>query len=476
MKHLLFPLSFIACIIITKGQSPQIWGTCSFGDLGYGAIIKSDSTCGNFHVVYSFDGTNGASPLGSLCSGGYGKLYGLTEEGGYNNNGVVFSYDTSTGIYHKFHDFASNPADSGEGAYSGMLLAMDGMLYGTTAFGGIFDKGEIYRVDPSIDSYSPIYHFYIMTTGANPECQLVQFTDGNLYGTTRNGGQNGSGIIFRFHPSDSSCDQLYDLTYNTGAYPAYGALLPNDDGKLYGLTVNGGTHGRGVIFSYDPFLDTYTDLHDFDPFNDDGGGPSGGLTKADDGLLYGMTGAGGINEMGVIFKYDVTTQQYTVVFNFSDSTGSAIYRSLLKGSNGKLFGTAKYSQMGGGTAFSFDPVNDAFVTLIDFSSIDCAEPLCDLIETGVDVTNAIALAGSSNHPQLIASPNPASSYINLVYSVEHNATLTITNPYGTTVKQLTLYPYFKNRIVYVDDFAAGIYLVTMREGIKVSSRKVVIAK
>jgi len=78
--------------------------------------------------------------------------------------------------------------------------------------------------------------------------------------------------------------------------------------------------------------------------------------------------------------------------------------------------------------------------------------------------------------QWAISPNPVSSSLQMTYTIHQPATITITNTYGSVVKQLTLYPYFKNRIVYVDDLAAGIYLVTMREGNKISSKKVVVER
>jgi len=74
------------------------------------------------------------------------------------------------------------------------------------------------------------------------------------------------------------------------------------------------------------------------------------------------------------------------------------------------------------------------------------------------------------------SPNPASSHINIVYAIQHNATLTITNSYRNVVKQLTLYPYFKNRIVYVDDLAEGMYLVSLKEGDKIYSGKMAVVR
>jgi len=108
----------------------------------------------------------------------------------------------------------------------------------------------------------------------------------------------------------------------------------------------------------------------------------------------------------------------------------------------------------------------------------------NFIYAGGDSVNCITLLDLNSIPTSFVSypknifnvsPNPAFSYINIVYSTEHNATLTI-NAYGIAVKQLTLYPYFKNRIVYVDDLAEGIYLVTMWEGDRVSSGKMIVQR
>ena len=63
-------LSLAIFVVAAKAQAPQLWGTCETGGaFSAGTIIKSDSTGSNFQVVYSFDQTNGAWPLGNLCSG-----------------------------------------------------------------------------------------------------------------------------------------------------------------------------------------------------------------------------------------------------------------------------------------------------------------------------------------------------------------------------------------------------------------------
>jgi Secretion system C-terminal sorting domain len=73
-------------------------------------------------------------------------------------------------------------------------------------------------------------------------------------------------------------------------------------------------------------------------------------------------------------------------------------------------------------------------------------------------------------------PNPASSFININYSIEENATLTFTNTCGSIVKQMELNSYFRNRIVSVDDLPPGIYLVSLYEGNKITSKKMIITR
>jgi uncharacterized repeat protein (TIGR03803 family) len=87
-----------------------------------------------------------------------------------------------------------------------------------------------------------------------------------LYGMAENGGNNNWGTIFRFDPSSNTFGKLYNLDSVNGKWPA-GKLMQASDGKLYGMTTNGGTNdpeydGDGVIFSFD-YTDTlYVKLKD----------------------------------------------------------------------------------------------------------------------------------------------------------------------------------------------------------------------
>ena len=90
----------------------------------------------------------------------------------------------------------------------------------------------------------------------------MQASDGKLYGMTNMGGSSGVGVIFSFDPSSSIYTKLMDFDGTNGANP-YGSLMQASDGKLYGMTIRGGSNGSGVIFSFDPSSSTYTKADGF---------------------------------------------------------------------------------------------------------------------------------------------------------------------------------------------------------------------
>jgi uncharacterized repeat protein (TIGR03803 family) len=125
---------------------------------------------------------------------------------------------------------------------------------------------------------------------AHPSGSLVQAANGKLYGMTADGGSSGYGVIFSFDPSSSTYTKLMDFIGVNGTSP-HGGLVQASDGKLYGMTNGGGSNSYGVIFSYNPSTSTYIKLMDFGGAN--GACPNGNLMQANDGKLYGMTTIGG---------------------------------------------------------------------------------------------------------------------------------------------------------------------------------------
>src|SRR5207244_3230416 len=103
---------------------------------------------------------------------------------------------------------------------------------------------------------------------------------------TGNGGKNSAGVLFSFDPVGSVYDTLYHFSSSSGYHP-HGTPFQAADGKIYGMTYDGGSKNMGVLFCYDPIAKTYTKLFEFD--NARGQRPEGSLIQGTDGRLYGMT-------------------------------------------------------------------------------------------------------------------------------------------------------------------------------------------
>jgi uncharacterized repeat protein (TIGR03803 family) len=84
------------------------------------------------------------------------------------------------------------------------------------------------------------------TDGSNPGAGLVQATNGDLYGTTDNGGANGHGTVFKIIPS-GTLTTLHSFNGADGENPQAG-LIQAPNGDLYGTTDNGGANGYGTVF------------------------------------------------------------------------------------------------------------------------------------------------------------------------------------------------------------------------------------
>ena len=135
---------------------------------------------------------------------------------------------------------------------------------------------------------------------------------------TYEGGVNDLGVLFEYVPATNTYTKKLDFDWSLGAHP-FGSLLEAGNGKLYGMTNRGGVNNKGVLFEYDPATNTYTKKLDFD-WNTTGARPHGSLIEAGNGKLYGMTFSGGVNDDGVLFEYDPTTNTYTKKFDFDRST------------------------------------------------------------------------------------------------------------------------------------------------------------
>ncbi len=273
----------------------KFYGTTQMGGTGGNGTVFSISTAGVEQVVYSFKGgADGQYPYGRLLDVN-GTLYGTTSSGGGGDGwGVVFKVTTS-GEEHVVYRFKAG--NDGAIPYDG-LIAVKGMLYGTTYQGGTGGYGTVFRVSPSGDE-RVIYSFKGGSDGEYPYARLLLY-EGALYGTTYGGGVTyGWGVVFKVSTSGAE-KVLYRFKANAdGAHPYYAGLI-EQNGKLYGTTYQGGAKGDGTVFWESPSGGDDHVVYSFKA-GTDGEYPYAGLMGLN-GTVYGTTYQGGTSGAGTVFK------------------------------------------------------------------------------------------------------------------------------------------------------------------------------
>jgi uncharacterized repeat protein (TIGR03803 family) len=117
-----------------------------------------------------------------------------------------------------------------------LVEGSDGSFYGTTSGGGTYDQGTFFKV--STNGVFTILLCFDGTNGAAPRGPLALGQDGNIYGTA-------GGTVFRTTPNG----ELTTLVSFNGPDCCVDAgLVLGRDGNLYGTTLAGGTNGV-TIFS-----------------------------------------------------------------------------------------------------------------------------------------------------------------------------------------------------------------------------------
>lgn len=183
-------------------------------------------------VLYSFQGgSDGSSPRSALIMGANGNLYGTTYYGGAMNYGTVFKI-TSQGQETILYSFQGG--NDGANPLAGLILDATGNLYGTTYEGGGKDTGTVFKISPQGQEII-LYRFQSGFDARNPAAGLIMDVNGNLYGTTAGGGSNYSGAVFKITPQGEET-VLYSLHLfeNDGAHPV-ASLIMDANGNLYML-------------------------------------------------------------------------------------------------------------------------------------------------------------------------------------------------------------------------------------------------
>ncbi len=376
---------------LTKDLNGNFRGTTLGGGSNGTGTVFEISSGGLFATLHEFGSpasSDGSGPVADLVQDANGNFYGTTQSGGTNDLGTIFKI-TSTGQFTTLYSFGGSASDGANPA-AGLLVGGDGNLYGTTLNGGVTGNGSLFQITTA-GVLTILHHFGTgdsdginLQDGTNPEGTLVLGSDGNFYGTTLGGGAHALGTIFKI-TADGQFTTLYSFGTATadGSNPAAGLRLGNDN-SFYGTTYSGGVNGNGTVFRITR-AGTFAKLYDFGNAESDGANPEAGLMLGSDESLYGTTNGGGSKDKGTIFKI-TTSGVLTTLYSFgndtSDSNGSYPDADLAQGSDGNIYGTTNGGGAGNKGTFFKVTLDGKLTTLYSFggAASDGSNPFAGVVQ------------------------------------------------------------------------------------------------
>jgi len=354
------------------------------------SLLGSSAQAKTWHYtpLYNFctqdNCADGTTATAGLVADGKGNLFGVTETGGANNDGVVFELerDHANYTFKVLHDFCFS---CGDGAFPSATLIADvnGNLYGTTLGGGTHDCGIAFMLSPARKKLKVLHKFCTQDGDGNAVLSGLSYMGKNsgapydgvspLYGTTVDGGTNTHGTVFSLTPGGKTwtLTTLYAFCALSGCadggFPA-GEVLVDNSGNLFGNQSLGGT--RGSVYELSPggksAQMTERVIHVFCAPEEcaDGQDPSGALVMTPGGEILGTTVNADGSEGGAIFKltpnganWDESVPHVFCERNCRD--GYLPAGGLIMDAQGTVYGVnalggAGENGVGGGTAYRFD--------------------------------------------------------------------------------------------------------------------------
>ncbi len=393
----------------------RLFGQCNYGGVGNRGTffsLKKDGSSFILHQSFDNSGSGGSPARYGAPVHNNGKIFFANTDGGINNSGVLFSFDTTTLVLVPILNFPAgdsnraviqpkianntiiglsknglyrlNPDGSNFEKINSFPYANDNytilqqLTYSLStnkifyiADGGAYKNGYLLKMDATALTNFDVHDFGNVPGGYNPT-GIFKAPDGKLYGIAQSGGAAGGGTIFKMNTNGSGFQTIYDFTGANGQLPI-GQLLHAADGRLYGVCNRSGISGLSdnrLIFGINTDGTNYTVLKIFTAAAADGR-VVGELTEGIAGSLYGVTGPWGDrdDEHSIIFKIATNGTGYMVLKTFNTSfTEGKVMRNRLAFYSGFLYGTfALGGNNNAGTAFRINENGTGFTIIKHFS-------------------------------------------------------------------------------------------------------------
>lgn len=412
------------------------------------------------------------------------QLWGMTNSGGQYGAGTIFNTD-STGD-NEAVQYSFSQTDGAKPLFTNLIQTTDGTLYGMTYLGGVYNFGVLFQYNPTTLTYNKKLDFDSIS-GSKPLGSLLQANDGIIYGMAYKGGVNDKGVLFQYNPITSTYSKKFDFGAANGCYP-HGSLIQATDGTFYGLTVQGGTNDFGVLFQYNPTTNIYTKKFDFDSIH--GSYPIGSLVQVSDSILYGYTTQGGANNMGVLFQYNISTNTYTSKLDFAGTTnGNSPLGFLIKANDATLYGmTNRGGTNDKGVLFQYNPTTAIYTKKLDFDSVNGSYPYGSLLQASDGNIYGMTSQGGVNDMGVLFQYNQATSTLTKKFDfnttngelpygslIEVNVSQTGINNYSNNPNQISVFPNPNNGMFTIKSKNEGVYSIINALGQTIQSVKLSVA-
>ena len=345
----------------TTGSGGYYGSSCLYESCGVVFRMTPKGSGWIFNTLYEFTGgQDGDTPDAPVAFGPDGALYGTTYYGGGEVVGVVYSLRPSVTVCKSaicpwqetvLHRFRDNP-DGGNPGFSALIFDGAGNIYGTATSGGTLSNGTAFELTRSGGGWTEtvLHDFTGGYDGGSSWSGLVFDQAGNLYGTTFDGGAYEGGTVYELTPSGGSwaLNVLHSFSIATDGYSAFGNLIFDQYGDLWGTNRFGGPDGAGSAYELTPSGGSW----DFNVRNAFSGyiGSQASLVEDQGGNFYGTT------VDGAVFKLSPSGGgwTYTVLHSFTGgSDGGDPYSRVVIDANGNLYGTAETGGITGGVCGSY---------------------------------------------------------------------------------------------------------------------------
>jgi uncharacterized repeat protein (TIGR03803 family) len=295
-----FPSTWVNCGYgLTLAMDGNFYGACVLSGANNAGFIYRVTPAGVLTDIYDFLNTTSEAccPLGALVLGANGDLYGTTGEYGSSYSPQVAFRISTAGVYKTLYTFAD-----GNSLPSVLTAGGDGNFYGTEADAdGYGNVGGVFHI-AAAGTFKLLYGFDNTVNVSGPSTGVVRDSNGKLYGTTAFPSGTGNGALYDVTTGGKLTD-IYNFPATLNFDEAANNMMQASNGNLYGASYNGGTGASGGL--YELTSANSFSSYSFATDSNMGGGPRAPLMQNTNGIIYGSNSSGNAVTGGALFELNI---------------------------------------------------------------------------------------------------------------------------------------------------------------------------